>query len=54
MQELCDSIKRPILRIMQMEEREEVQAKSIGNMLSKIITENFPNFERCPKRHDPN
>jgi hypothetical protein len=47
MQELTDSIKRPNLRIMGIEEREEVQAKGIHNIFSKIITENFPNLEKA-------
>jgi archaeosine-15-forming tRNA-guanine transglycosylase len=46
MQELTDSIKRPNLRIMIIEEREEVQAKGIRNIFNKIITENFPNLEK--------
>jgi hypothetical protein len=46
MQELTDSIKRPNLRIMGIEEREEVQAKGIHNIFNKIITENFPNLEK--------
>jgi chromosome segregation ATPase len=46
MQELTDSIKRLNLRIMGIEEGEEVQAKSIHNILNKIITENFPNLEK--------
>jgi chromosome segregation ATPase len=46
MQELTDSIKRPNLRIMDIEEREEVQAKGISNVFNKIITENFPNLEK--------
>jgi hypothetical protein len=41
MQELSDSIKRPNLRIMGIEE-EEVQAKGICTIFDKII-ENFPN-----------
>jgi chromosome segregation ATPase len=45
-QELTDSIKRPNLRIMGIEEGEEVQAKGIHNIFSKIITENFPNLEK--------
>jgi hypothetical protein len=45
MQELNDSIKRPKLRIRDFEEREEVQAKGICNILNKIITDNFPNLE---------
>jgi chromosome segregation ATPase len=35
MQEFTNSIKRPNLRIMGTEEREEVQAKGICNMLKK-------------------
>jgi chromosome segregation ATPase len=42
MQELTDSIKRPNLRIMGIEEGEEVQTKG----MHKIITENFPNLEK--------
>jgi hypothetical protein len=45
MQELTDSIKTPNLRIMGIEEGEEVQAKGIHNIFNKIITENFPNLE---------
>jgi septal ring factor EnvC (AmiA/AmiB activator) len=65
MQELTNSIKRPNLRIMGIEEGEAVQAKGIHNIFSKIITENFPNLEivvpiqvqeasRTPKRLDEN
>jgi hypothetical protein len=46
MQELTDSIKRPNLRIMGIEEGEEVQAKRIHNILNKIIAENFSNLEK--------
>jgi hypothetical protein len=46
MQELTNSIKRPNLRIMGIEEGEEVQAKGICNIFNKIITENFPNLEK--------
>jgi archaeosine-15-forming tRNA-guanine transglycosylase len=46
MQELIDSIKRPNLRIMVIEEGEEVQAKGMHNIFNKIITENFPNLEK--------
>jgi hypothetical protein len=46
MQELTDSIKRPNLRIMGIEEGEEEQAKGISNMFNKIKTENFPNLEK--------
>jgi hypothetical protein len=65
MQELTDSIKRPNLRIMGIEEGEEVQAKGMHNIFNKIITENFPNLEktmpiqvqkasRIPNRPDQN
>jgi hypothetical protein len=64
MQELTDSIKRPNLRIMGIEEGEEVQTKGIHNIFNKI-TENFPNLEksmpiqvqeasRTPNRPDQN
>jgi hypothetical protein len=42
MQELTDSIKRPNLRIMGIEEGEEVQTKGMRNIFNKVITENFP------------
>jgi archaeosine-15-forming tRNA-guanine transglycosylase len=45
-QELTDSIKRPNLRIMGIEEGEEVQAKGMRNMFNKIVTESFPNLEK--------
>jgi hypothetical protein len=45
-QDLTDSIKKPNLRIMDIEEGEEVQAKGIGNIFIKIITENFTNVEK--------
>jgi hypothetical protein len=46
MQEPTDSIKGPNLRIMGIEEGEEVQAKEIHKVFNKIITENFPNLEK--------
>jgi hypothetical protein len=48
MQELTDSIKRPNLRIMgiEEEEEEEVKAKGIRNIFNIIITENVPNLEK--------
>jgi hypothetical protein len=65
MQELNDSIKRPNLRIMGIEEGEEVQAKGMRNIFNKIITKNFSNLEkdisiqmqeacRTPNRPDQN
>jgi hypothetical protein len=46
MQQLTNSIKRPNLRIMGIEEGEEVPAKGMHNIVNKIITENFPNLEK--------
>jgi chaperonin cofactor prefoldin len=45
-QELTDSIKRINLRIISIEEQEEVQEKGIHNIFNKMITENFPNVEK--------
>jgi archaeosine-15-forming tRNA-guanine transglycosylase len=47
MQELTDSIKRPNLRIMGIEEAEEVKAKGMHNIFNKIITEKFLNLEKA-------
>jgi chromosome segregation ATPase len=46
MQKLTNSIKRQNVRIMSIEEREEVEAKGIRIIFNKIITENFPNLEK--------
>jgi hypothetical protein len=46
MQEFTNSIKRPNLRIIGIEEGEEVQPKRIHNLFDKTITENFPNIEK--------
>jgi hypothetical protein len=46
MQELTDSIKRPNLRLMGIEEGEDVQEKGIHNIFNKIIIKNFPNLEK--------
>jgi hypothetical protein len=46
MQELTNSIKIPNLRLMGIEEGEEVQAKGMHNIFNKIITKNFPNLEK--------
>jgi uncharacterized phage infection (PIP) family protein YhgE len=65
MQDLTNSIKRPNLRIIGIEEGEEVQVKRMCNILKKIIMENFPNLEkdipiqiqeasRTPNRPDQN
>jgi hypothetical protein len=41
MQELTNSVKRPNLRIMGTEEREELQTKGISNIFNKIIKQNI-------------
>jgi chromosome segregation ATPase len=46
MQEFTNSIKRPNLRVMGIEE-EEVKANGICNTFNKIITENSPNLEKA-------
>jgi hypothetical protein len=46
MQELCDSIKRQNMRLMGIEEGEEVQAKGIHNILNEVIVENVPNLKK--------
>jgi hypothetical protein len=46
MQELSDSIKRPNLRIMGIEEEEEIQSKGIHNIFNKIMTENLLNLKK--------
>jgi hypothetical protein len=46
MQELTDSIKTTNLRIMGIEEGEEVQAKGIHNIFNKTITEDVQNLEK--------
>jgi hypothetical protein len=64
MEELHNFIKRPKLRIMDIEEG-KVQTKGIHNIFNKIITENFPNLKKVlpilvqeatstPNRHDQN
>jgi hypothetical protein len=53
-QKLTDSIKRPNLRIIGIEEGEEVQAKGICNILNKIIKENFPSLEKTMPIQDTN
>jgi hypothetical protein len=44
MQEHSNSIKRPNLTIMGIEEK--LQPKGICNIFNKIVTENSPNFEK--------
>jgi septal ring factor EnvC (AmiA/AmiB activator) len=51
MQELTDSNKSLNLRIMGIEEGEEVQAKKMSNIFNKIITENFSNLKKTMPIH---
>jgi hypothetical protein len=44
---IINYIKRPNLRIMGIEEGEEVQVEEISNIFDKIIIENFPNLEKA-------
>jgi hypothetical protein len=41
-------MRRPNIRIISIEEREDSHIKGPVNIFSKIIHENFPNLERCP------
>ena len=45
-QEIWDMIKRPNLRIIGVEEREELQLKCPKNIFNKVIKENFPNLKK--------
>jgi hypothetical protein len=58
-QEFSNFIKRPNLRIMGIEEGEDMQAEGICNISNKIVTENCPNIKnnvpiryRKPLRHE--
>ncbi|KAL6045228.1 hypothetical protein STEG23_009520 [Scotinomys teguina] len=63
-QEIWDTMKRPNLRIIEIEEGEEYQLKGTENIFNKIIEENFSNLNkeipikiqeayRTPNRLDP-
>ena len=43
-QEIWDTMKRTNLRIIGIEEGEEIQLKGTENIFNKIIEENFPNL----------
>jgi uncharacterized protein YoxC len=45
MQEIWDTMKRPNLGIMGVEEGEEIQNKGTENLFNRIIAEQFPNLE---------
>ena len=44
-QEMRDTIKKPNLRLIGVEEGEELQIKGPENIFNKIIEENFPNLK---------
>ena len=44
-QEIWDTMKRTNLRIIGIEEGEEIQLKGTENIFNKIIEENFPNLK---------
>ena len=41
-------MRRPNLRIIGIEESEDLQLKRSVNIFNRFIEENFPNLERCP------
>ena len=45
-QDTYESMKRPNLRIMGIEERKKTQVKGTENIFNKIIEENFPNLKK--------
>jgi hypothetical protein len=45
-QEIQDTMRRPILRIVGIEENEDFQIKGPVNIFNKIMEENFPNLKR--------
>ena len=45
-QEIWDTVKRPNLRIIGVEEGEDLQLKGWENIFTKIIEENFPNLKK--------
>ena len=47
-QEIQNTMRRPNLRIIGIEETEDFQLKGPVNIFNKITEENFPNLKRCP------
>ena len=45
-QEIWNTIKRPNLRIIGVEQGEELQLKDAENIFNKMIEENFPNLKK--------
>jgi hypothetical protein len=46
MQDIWDTMKRPNLHIMGIEQGEEIQTKGTDNLFNKIIAQNFPSIEK--------
>ena len=42
---ICHTVKRPSLKIIEIEERKEIQVKDTENIINKITEENFPNLD---------
>ena len=48
-QEIQDTMRRPNLRIIDIDKKEDFQLKGPVNIFNNIIEENFPNLnKRCP------
>ena len=47
-QEFQDTMRRPNLRLIGVDENEDFQLKGSANIFNKIIEENSPNLMRCP------
>jgi hypothetical protein len=47
-QEIQDTMRRPNLRKIGVDENEDFQLKGPANIFKKIIEENFPYLKRCP------
>ena len=45
-QEIQDTMRRPNLRIIGIDESEDLQLKGPANIFNKIIEENFPNLKK--------
>jgi hypothetical protein len=46
MQDTWETMKRPNLRIIGVEEGEEIQTKVIDNLFNRITAEDFPNLKK--------
>ena len=50
-QEIQDTMRRPNLRIIGVDENEDFQLKGPANIFNKIIEENFPNLKKDAHEH---